>query len=179
MKEEKQERLFRALGGVGIDLIDMAEKRTFAPVWRKWGALAACLALVLCLGVLAMPYFPMGCGSSKSGSTADTSAAETVQDSTAETAVEEAPAVAEEPAEAGGESKPWVRLVFEDTVYRVEETYSKAEAEALLGEYLGTVEESDEEPWTGCKVYGVRTEDAGPSDAILVETEDGYLYCVP
>ena len=98
MKEEKQERLFRALGDVGSDLIDMAEKQTFAPShWRKWGSLAACLAVILCLSVLALPYFPKGCGSGKSSSTVNesTSAADMAQDTVAEAEAE----VTEEPAE--------------------------------------------------------------------------------
>lgn len=167
MNEEKRERLFLALGGVGGDLIEMAEKRAFAPGrWRKWGALAACLAVLLCLSALALPYFPMGCGSSESSGMT-----EAVQDAGPE--AEEAPA-AEEPAEA-----PQAQVVFRNTVYHVEARYSGAEAETVLGDYLGTVEDGDEAEWIGCKVYRCQAEAEAPDDAILVETGDGYLYCVP
>jgi len=53
----KQEKLFRALGDIGADLVEKAETKTFRPKqWRRWGALAACLALVLCLTAVAVPY---------------------------------------------------------------------------------------------------------------------------
>jgi len=52
----ENEKLFRAVGDVGGDLIHMAEAKTFAASpWRRWGALAACLALVACLGFAALP----------------------------------------------------------------------------------------------------------------------------
>ena len=43
------EFLFEAIGHVGADLVDSAEQKTFSlHPWRKWGAWAACLALLLC-----------------------------------------------------------------------------------------------------------------------------------
>ena len=196
MKEEKQERLFRAIGDVGGDLVDLAEKQTFAPSpWRKWGSLAACLAVLLCLGALAMPYFPMGCGSSSSDGGANLSSGSAMQDAAAETeaAVDEAPAAdepetAESPAEAGKDYgtpgvQPTAReqLIFRNTVYYLEAVYSDAEGEAVLGEYLGTVEDGDRPEWTGCPVYSYHSYDKDQTEApvdILVEVADGYLYCV-
>ena len=36
-RDKRRETLFRAIGGVGGDLIDMAEKRVFrAGIWRRW-----------------------------------------------------------------------------------------------------------------------------------------------
>ena len=61
----KREFLFQALGEVGDDLIHMAETRKFHNQWKKWVSLAACLVLVVSLSALVLPYFPMGCGSSK------------------------------------------------------------------------------------------------------------------
>ena len=202
MKEEKQERLFRALGDVGSDLIDMAEKQTFAPShWRKWGSLAACLAVILCLSVLALPYFPMGCGSGKSSSTVNesASAADMAQDTVAEAEAEvtEEPAEeipAEEPGADAGPAEEFgnqeagpaqtgarAQLTFRNTVYYVEALYSEAEGEAVLGAYLGTVEDGDRPEWTGCKVYSYHSYDENQTEPpvdILVETAEGYLYCV-
>ena len=76
----EKETLFRAIGDVGGDLIHMAETRTFhSSPWRRWGALAACLALVLCVSAIALPYFPRGCGAAPE--TAASPAAEAVQNS--------------------------------------------------------------------------------------------------
>ena len=60
----KKEDLLRALGDVGEDLLHMAEHKKFYNQWKRWASIAACLALVVSLSVLALPYFPMGCGSS-------------------------------------------------------------------------------------------------------------------
>ena len=59
-----EQMLMQALSEVGDDLIEMAEKKQFVNPWRKWAQTAAILAVVVCLGVFALPYFPMGCGSS-------------------------------------------------------------------------------------------------------------------
>lgn len=58
----KQEKLFEALCNIGDDLILLAQNKRYINHWRRWGRTAACLALVLCLTVLALPYFPIGCG---------------------------------------------------------------------------------------------------------------------
>ena len=52
-KQERQEKLFRAIGYVGDDLIQRADapaqaERKQPAVWIKWAALAACCALVAC-----------------------------------------------------------------------------------------------------------------------------------
>lgn len=59
-----EQMLMKALSDVGDDLIAMAEEKHFVNPWRKWAQTAAALAVVACLGVFALPYFPMGCGSS-------------------------------------------------------------------------------------------------------------------
>ena len=51
----KQEKLFRALADIGDDLLIMAQTRVFINPWKRWGKLAACIALVLCLGIVALP----------------------------------------------------------------------------------------------------------------------------
>lgn len=67
MKQDKQEKLLRALNDVGDDLVTGAEDCRYAPnPWKRWGAIAASLALVISLTALALPYFPMGCGAADS-----------------------------------------------------------------------------------------------------------------
>ncbi len=67
----KKEDLLRALGDVGEDLLHMAEHKKFYNQWKRWASLAACLALVVSLSVLALPYFPIGCGASMEKSEAE------------------------------------------------------------------------------------------------------------
>ena len=97
----KKEYLFQALGDVGDDLIHMAETRKFYNQWKKWVSMAACLALIVSLSALVLPYFPMGCGSSKATEQA------------APTAMEERPmeeAKAEAPAEAAPADKEKIEM---------------------------------------------------------------------
>lgn len=65
MKQDREEKLLRALNDVGDDLVTRAGDCRYAPnPWKRWGAIAASLALVISLTALALPYFPMGCSSS-------------------------------------------------------------------------------------------------------------------
>lgn len=102
--KEQSEKLFRAIGDVGDDLIAQAD----APVkkaprmWVKWAALAACCALVIGAAAFVVPMFHAG-----------SSAPETASAPTADTAAPEAPAeeemtleAAEAPAEAMPETSP-------------------------------------------------------------------------
>ena len=51
-----EEKLLRAVGDVGDDLIHMADTRTFRPAaWRRILPAAACFAVILALGALAVP----------------------------------------------------------------------------------------------------------------------------
>lgn len=52
----KKEDLLRALGDVGEDLLDMAEHKKFYHQWKRWASLAACLALVIGLGIWSLPH---------------------------------------------------------------------------------------------------------------------------
>ena len=52
----KEEKLLRAVGDVGDDLIHMADTRTFRPAaWRRILPAAACFAVILALGALTVP----------------------------------------------------------------------------------------------------------------------------
>ena len=88
----KQEKLFRAIGYVGDDLISRAdapvEKRKSNADWVKWAALAACCVLVIGLASR-LPLWSM-----KSASTPETAAVTTTETMTMEAAAEE-PAAAE------------------------------------------------------------------------------------
>ena len=102
--KEQSEKLFRAIGDVGDDLIAQADApvKKAPRVWVKWAALAACCALVIGAAAFVVPMF-------RAGSTAP----ETASAPTADTAAMEAPAeeemtleTAEAPAEAMPEAAP-------------------------------------------------------------------------
>ena len=102
--KEQTEKIFRAIGDVGDDLIERADRpvRKHAQVWVKWAALAACCALVIGAAAFVVPMFHAG-----------SSAPETASAPTADTAAPEAPAeeemtleTAEAPAEAMPEAAP-------------------------------------------------------------------------
>lgn len=102
-KQDRQEKLFRAIGYVGDDLIQRADapaetRRSSAP-WIKWAALAACCVLVISLAAR-LPLLQM-----KTASPAPEAAAMQASESTAaaEEKAEAAPdeaLTAEAPAEA-------------------------------------------------------------------------------
>lgn len=102
--KEQSEKLFRAIGDVGDDLIAQADApvKKAPRVWVKWAALAACCALVVGAAAFVVPMFHAG-----------SSAPETASAPTADTAALEAPAeeemtleAAEAPAEAMPETSP-------------------------------------------------------------------------
>ena len=92
--KEQSEKLFRAIGDVGDDLIAQADApvKKAPRVWVKWAALAACCALVIGAAAFVVPMFHAG-----------SSAPETASAPTADTAALEAP---ESPAEAMPETSP-------------------------------------------------------------------------
>lgn len=102
--KEQSEKLFRAIGDVGDDLIAQADApvKKAPRVWVKWAALAACCALVIGTAAFVVPMFHAG-----------SSAPEAASAPTADTAALEAPAeeemtleAAEAPAEAMPETSP-------------------------------------------------------------------------
>lgn len=92
------ERLFRAIGDVGDDLIARADRPAQKQrAWLRWGALAACCALVIGLAALALPQ--MGFGAASADNAAANSTAEfSVQDTTAAENAKSAPTDANEAA---------------------------------------------------------------------------------
>ena len=104
--KEQSEKLFRAIGDVGDDLIAQADApvKKSTRVWGKWAALAACCALVIGAAAFVVPMFHAG-----------SSAPETASAPTTDTAAPEAPAeeememtleASEAPAEAMPETAP-------------------------------------------------------------------------
>ncbi len=102
--KEQSEKLFRAIGDVGDDLIAQADApvKKAPRVWVKWAVLAACCALVIGAAAFVVPMFHAG-----------SSAPETASAPTADTAALEAPAeeemtleASEAPAEAMPETSP-------------------------------------------------------------------------
>ena len=108
---EQQEKIFRAIGFVGDDLIQRAdapvERKTVNTTWVKWAALAACCVLVIglasrlpLLGAKTGNTAPETASMMLDSTTSTTEAKSEAPQMTEETAAEEAPAEAEEaPAE--------------------------------------------------------------------------------
>ena len=74
--KEQSEKLFRAIGDVGDDLIAQADApvKKAPRVWVKWAALAACCALVIGAAAFVVPMFHAGSSAPEAASapTADT-----------------------------------------------------------------------------------------------------------
>ena len=104
---EQQEKIFRAIGFVGDDLIQRAdapvERQIVKTAWIKWAALAACCVLVIglasrlpLLGAKTGNTAPETASMMLDSTTATTEAKSEAPQMTEETAAEEAPAEAEE-----------------------------------------------------------------------------------
>lgn len=114
-RQDRQEKLFRAIGYVGDDLIQRADapaqaERKQPAVWIKWAALAACCALVIGLAAR-LPIFQ---AKSSAPETATMTMETTTQEAPAEDAKAGAPdmteeAAAEEPAAEAEENTAGAR----------------------------------------------------------------------
>lgn len=181
----KQERIFEALSGIGDDLLTMAQERRFPNAWRRWGRTAACIALVLCLTAIALPYFPIGCGSS-------TEAPASTEEPAAQAPAEMEGAVKEEAKteEAAPQEEPKKEEAMADTTQENEENTSEVvsvwfrevryelqsgvvEQPRDLGEQLGEVHASDGRDLTGCRVFAVLE-----SEDLYVETPEGWMLAI-
>ena len=159
-KREQQEKLFRAIGYVGDDLISRAdqpvEKQRSNVYWIKWAALAACCVLVIGLASR-LPLWSM-----KSANTAET-ATMTMETAAAEEAPAEEDAKAEESG-VGSRSETASDGIFDEAL-----------EQELLGTTLGPVK-------LGLPAADVRTVLGAPkekSDELYVCTDKGdfrYIY---
>ena len=97
--KQQAERLFRAVGGVGDDLIVRADEpvKRAPRVWIKWAALAACCALVIGAAALVLPMFRAGSCAPETAALTSQAAPEAAQTMEAPDMEEAAPA--EEPAQ--------------------------------------------------------------------------------
>ena len=201
----KKELLFRALNDVGDDLLHMAENRRFANPWKKWASLAACLVLIVSLSVLALPYFPMGCGASvkteEAPAAMEESAAapeaETQENTKAEAPAEETPvkeealeeeAAVEEPTgdvpdqEAGTSDSVTADqgeadwFVVCDTLYYVDAVLTGEEMPRDAGDYLGDVTDAAEEELLGCSVYADQYAAVFSNHAVNGQIVTQYVY---
>lgn len=104
--KEQSEKLFRAIGDVGDDLIAQADApvKKAPRVWVKWAALAACCALVIGAAAFVVPMFHAGSSAPEAASapTADTAAPEAPAEEEMEMTLE----ASEAPAEAMPETSP-------------------------------------------------------------------------
>lgn len=185
----KQDKIMEALTGIDDDLLELAQKKFSVHPWKQWAPTAACLALVLCLTAVALPYFPRGCGSSMAPST------ETAEAPPAAAEVETpnaAPgdAVMETPAEesAGAEledrveSQSAVQVEVCGAIYGLWEQEPLEDAPDNLGAYLADVTGSGDDSLMGCPAYAA-AEDGGSAsgsagsvpERIYIRTSDGWL----
>lgn len=150
--KEQSEKLFRAIGDVGDDLIAQADApvKKAPRVWVKWAALAACCALVIGAAAFVVPMFHAG-----------SSAPETASAPTADTAALEAPAEAmpetspAEPAEQKTRTLPGADCftVVPESVTRTSADFTLTNEEdavlALRSEYwLETLTDGEWQPLT-------------------------------
>lgn len=108
--KEQSEKLFRAIGDVGDDLIARADApvRKAPRVWVKWAALAACCALVIGAAAFVVPMFHAGSTAPETASAPMAASAPTADTATMEVPAEEEMTLetAEAPAEVMPETAP-------------------------------------------------------------------------
>lgn len=173
--KEQTEKIFRAIGDVGDDLVERADRpvRKHAQVWVKWAALAACCALVIGAAAFIVPMFHAGSSAPETTSlSVDAAPAETElaaqEMETAEAAPEEAmeePAAAEAP-EASEKSAQ--TLPGADCFAVVPESITRVSADFQL-----TCEE--DAPLALRSEYWLETQTDGewqPLDAALLKTQE-------
>ena len=137
--KEQSEKLFRAIGDVGDDLIARADApvKKAPRVWVKWAALAACCALVIGAAAFVVPMFHAG-----------STAPETASAPTADTAALEAPAEAmQEAAPAEPAEQKTRTLPGADCFTVVSESVTRTSADFTLTNEDGAVLALRSEYW--------------------------------
>lgn len=170
---EQQEKLFRAIGFVGDDLIQRAdvpvERKTVNTTWVKWAALAACCALVIGLAAK-LPLFQMKSASQAPEAASMNASAEgpEMKEELAEDTVttEAAPAEAEEaPAEEKLQTGEMGASSGNDTAERIGTPYDAALKNTLLETTVGPV------------TLGMPASDVLSLLGEPLEKSDGYYVC--
>lgn len=169
--DNREERLFRALGDVGSDLIDTAEHKKFlVSPWRKFLPVAACAAILVTAALVLLPKLK------------ELEADPSVSDSQTTT---EAPAETETvpeqvPEQVPEEAVPKARLTISGTIYYEEGFYEETLAKPNLGNWIATVSRADDPALEGANVYAKRdcTWKNGLPLEVFVENQGGYTYCL-
>lgn len=156
-----EEKLLRAVGDVGDDLIHMADTRTFRPAaWRRILPAAACFAVILALGALAVPKLLR---QSQPEPNIQLPPTQDIVPSD----VNEGIILPLDPVETERWDQPFVvevwprawtaslgQVVFRGTVYYGQEIRTAEQAAPCLGEQADTtVEAADQAFWKDCPVY--------------------------
>ena len=170
---EQQEKIFRAIGFVGDDLIQRAdapvERQSIHTAWIKWAALAACCALVIGLAAK-LPLFQMKSASQAPEAASMNASAEgpEMKEELAEDTVttEAAPAEAEEaPAEEKLQTGEMGASSGNDTAERVGTPYDAALKNTLFETTVGPV------------TLGMPASDVLSLLGEPLEKSDGYYVC--
>ena len=175
---EQQEKIFRAIGFVGDDLIQRAdapvERQSIHTAWIKWAALAACCVLVIglasrlpLLGAKTESSAPETASMMLDSTTATTEAKSEAPQMTEETAAEEAPAEAEEaPAEEPAAENRESGAAGSDAIGNGEAAnVDRALQQSLLETQLGPV------------TLGMPASDVLSLLGEPLEKSDGYYVC--
>ena len=180
--KEQSEKLFRAIGDVGDDLIARADApvKKAPRVWVKWAALAACCALVIGAAAFVVPMFHAGSTAPETASapTADTAALE----APAEAMPETAPA---EPAEQKTRTLPGADCfaVVPESVTRTSADFTLTNEDdavlALRSEYwLETQTDGEWQPLASNLMKSQsQTDEAAPESAVCTLHYDWQPLC--
>ncbi len=170
--DNREERLFRAIGDVGSDLIDTAEHKAFpvSPL-RRFLPVAACAAILVTAALVMLPRLKE---IETVQPTASAQKSETETEPLHETHPETHP---ETPTIETGPAVPKERLTILNTVYYREGFY---ETDEYLGERIGTVSRADNHGLEGAEVYARRdcTWKNGVPLEVFVKHPGGYVYCL-
>lgn len=132
---KKQEHLFEAIGLVDDHLVEeAADARRTATPWKKWGALAACLVLVIGLGASSLMLLFRGCGSaSMTSDAAQNATAADTADTSAATGEPETDGTTEQSATAGDSAESAEDSTNEGGATAGVDTGTAAEPMAAIG----------------------------------------------
>lgn len=139
----KKEDLLRALGDVGEDLLHMAEHKKFYNQWKRWASLAACLALVVGLGLWSLPH--LGTSMKESEAAAEAPTMDCVVEESAiedyEYKTEEAPMEEEAPAESEAQTEDTCICIELYTAQDVQDAFDRGDQQWILETFVAPNED--------------------------------------
>lgn len=174
---KKKEALFRAVGGVGDDLIARAEQPVSKKntVWLRWTALAACCALVA--GIAAFAHLTLGRAKStdavanmnQSAMQAESFSVESSAPESAEAVEEEAELKSDQEAAIAADETPMEAELPEGAPMEVPEDTAKAASEEGHGDDLnGTLFDAPSFTFAGIAYVRAEEADAEPQPGELL-----------